>query len=440
MAQTRTASSRTTAQRSATAARPGGDPGRETLHTEVLVVGGGLVGATLASALASAGIETVVVDMEEPEKVLRMGFDGRASAIAAGSRHMMEAIGLWDLVADQAQPILDIMVTDGRIGRPKSPFHLHYAHDEVGEAMGHIVENRVLRQGQQRLLPTFERLTHLAPVGVERVVRTGTRATATLTDGRRVVARLVAGCDGRGSPLRKAAEIRTAHWTYDQAGIVATLRHDADHKGTAHEHFLPSGPFAMLPMVDGPDGEHRSSIVWTERKRLAEHFYGLDQDAFAREVLRRFGEDYGDVAEVGPRFKYPLSGLHAERYIDTRLALVGDSAHAIHPIAGQGLNLGLRDVAALAECVVDARRLGLDVGQGDVLRRYQRWRRPDNMILVAATHTLDNLFSNDFPPLRLARDLGLAGVNLMGPVKKLFMRHAMGTLGDLPRLIQGRPL
>ena len=423
-----------------TTADTAAEAGGETLHAEVLVVGGGLVGATLASALASAGIETVVVDRENPEDVLKMTFDGRASAIAAGSRHMMEAIGLWDLVADQAQPILDIMVTDGRIGRRKSPLHLHYDHREVGEAMGHIVENRVLRQGQQKLLPSFERLTVLAPVGVERVVRTTSHATATLTDGRKVRARLVAGCDGRGSPLRKAAGIRTAHWTYDQAGIVATLEHDADHKGTAHEHFLPSGPFAMLPMADGPQGQHRSSIVWTERKRLAEHFYALDTDAFTREVLRRFGDEYGDVREVGPRFKYPLSGLHAERYIDTRLALVGDSAHAIHPIAGQGLNLGLRDVAALAECIVDARRLGMDVGNPDVLRRYQRWRRPDNLILVAATHTLDHLFSNDFGPLRLARDLGLAGVNRLGPVKKLFMQHAMGTLGDLPRLIRGEQL
>lgn len=410
------------------------------LETEVLIAGGGLVGATLGAALASAGVETVVVDREDPQTVLSAEFDGRASAIAAGSRHMMEAIGLWQELGDQAQPILDISVTDGKIGRRPSPLMLHYDHREVGEAMGHIVENRRLRQAQHRLLPKLESLTYLAPLGVDRVVRTKDRVIATLSDGRKVHARMVAGCDGRNSPLRESAGIRTTRWSYPQSGIVATLEHEKPHRGVAYEHFLPSGPFAMLPMVDGPDGAHRSSIVWTEKRALAERAYRLPDDAFAREVMRRFGRRLGNVRPVGPRFRYPLSGLHAQRYIDTRLALVGDSAHGIHPIAGQGLNLGLRDVAALAECVVDVRRLGLDIGAADVLERYQRWRRLDNTTLVVSTHTLDYLFSNDIGPVRLARDLGLGVVNRIGPLKKVFMRHAMGMVGDLPRLIQGRPL
>lgn len=412
----------------------------EAIDAEVLVAGGGLVGATLAGVLAAAGIETVLIDREDPGVMRDAAFDGRASAIAAGSRHMLEAVGLWPEMAAAAQPILDIEVSDGRVGRGRSALSLHYDHRAMGEPLGHIVANQEIRRAQQRFLPRLERLEHLAPMAVERVVRRPTGVEAHLADGRRVRARLCCACDGRGSRLRRDAGIHAATWTYSQAGVVATLVHEAPHRGVAYEHFLPSGPFAMLPMVDSPAGTHRSSIVWTERRPLAAKVVELPERAFADEVLRRFGGRLGDVQPVGPRFSYPLSGLHAARYIDRRLALVGDAAHAIHPIAGQGLNLGLRDVAALAECVVDARRLGLDVGGGDVLTRYQRWRRPDNLMLVAATDSLNRLFSNDFAPLRLARDLGLGAVDRIGPLKRLFMRHAMGTLGDLPRLIAGRPL
>lgn len=411
-----------------------------TIDAEVVVVGGGLVGATLAGVLATAGIETVLIDREDPEVALGAAFDGRASAIAAGSRHMFEAIGLWPEMAAAAQPILNIEVSDGRIGRGRSALSLHYDHRGVGEPLGHIVANQDTRRAQQRFLARLARLEHLAPVSVERVVRRESGVEARLADGRRVRARLACGCDGRGSRLRREAGIGATSWTYPQAGVVATLTHDVPHRGVAYEHFLPAGPFAMLPMVDDPAGAPRSSIVWTERRALAARVVDLPDRAFAEEVLRRFGDGLGDVRPVGPRFSYPLGGLHAERYIDRRLALVGDAAHAIHPIAGQGLNLGLRDVAALAECIVDARRLGLDVGRGDVLTRYQRWRRPDNLMLVAATDSLNRLFSNDFGPLRLARDLGLGVVDRIGPLKQLFMRHAMGTLGDLPQLIAGRPL
>jgi 2-octaprenyl-6-methoxyphenol hydroxylase len=229
-------------------------------------------------------------------------------------------------------------------------------------------------------------------------------------------------------------------WDYPQAGIVCTVGHELAHGGVAHEHFLPSGPFALLPLVDAPAGTHRSSLVWTERRALVADMLALDDAAFGRELERRFGDSLGRLRPLGRRWSYPLSLQHAERYVDRRLALVGDAAHVIHPIAGQGLNLGLRDVAALAESVVDARRLGLDPGGAEVLAGYQRWRRFDNTVLMVVTDSLNRLFSNDLGPLRLARDLGLAAVDRLPPLKRVFMRHAMGLVGDLPRLIRGEAL
>jgi len=253
-------------------------------------------------------------------------------------------------------------------------------------------------------------------------------------------AHLVVAAEGRGSPLRAAAGIPVTAWDYPQSGIVCTVAHTEPHGGVAHEHFLPAGPFALLPMTDAADGSPRSSLVWTERRRLVPAMLALDDEAFGAELQRRFGPSLGTLRPAGRRWSYPLSLMHAERYIAHRLALVGDAAHVIHPIAGQGLNLGLRDVAALAETVVEARRLGLDLGDATVLARYQQWRRFDNTVLMIATDGLNRLFSNDLAPLRLARDVGLAAVNRLPPLKRLFMRHAMGLVGDLPRLIRGEAL
>ena len=262
---------------------------------------------------------------------------------------------------------------------------------------------------------------------------------ARLEDGRQIRARLLIAADGARSKLRQEAGIAAAEFAYGQTGIVATVAHELPHGGVAHEHFLPSGPFAMLPMTDY-EGRHRSSIVWTERRELAPSLLALPDGEFAAEIERRFGLSLGRIEVLGQRWSYPLRLIHAARYADHRLVLVGDAAHAIHPIAGQGLNLGLRDVAALAEVIADAFRLGLDIGSSVVLDDYQRWRRFDALLLIAVTDSLNRLFSNDLAPLRLARDLGLAAVDRLPPVKRLLMRHAMGAAGPRPRLLRGLPL
>ena len=416
------------------------------IETEVLIVGGGMVGLTLACTLAGAGVPVVVLERRALADTVEDAFDGRASAIAQGSRQALEAAGLWAGMAAQAQPILDIRVSDGQLGdaglwQGAAPLFLHYDHREVGGLpLGYIVENRVIRLALNAALAERPALSVLAPAALEDLDRGPAGVEARLADGRRIRAQVAVGAEGRRSRLRAEAGIRCAEWSYPQTGIVCTIAHDEPHNGVAHEHFLPAGPFAVLPMVDDDRGRHRSSIVWTERRDLVEAMLALDDAAFSAEMQRRFGDSLGRIRLLGRRWSYPLSLLHAERYVDRRLALVGDAAHGIHPIAGQGLNLGLRDVAALAETLVDARRLGLDLGGGPVLARYQRWRRFDNVVLTLVTDGLNRLFSNDIGPLRLARDLGLAAVGRIAPLKRLLMRHAMGLEGDLPRLIRGQPL
>ena len=400
-------------------------------RVELIVVGGGLVGLTLAIACAEAGIEVAIIDREDPATMLAEPFDGRTTAIAHGSQQVLAGIGLWPLVADAAEPILEIRVADGG-----SPLFLHYDHHAVGDhPLGYIVENRVLRRALMTRAAQLATLRHLAPLAVERVEREASGATAYLADGSRLRGELVAACDGRGSPLRRAAGIKTVEWSYPQTSIVCTVQHEMPHRGVAVEHFLPAGPFAILPMTG-----NRSSIVWTERADLAPRLLALDAASFAVELGRRFGDFLGALEVVGPRFSYALSLLHAERYAAPRLALVGDAAHVIHPIAGQGLNLGIRDVAALAELVVDSRRLGLDIADATALARYERWRRFDNLMLAAVTDALNRLFSNSVPPVKLARDVGLAVVDRLPPLKRFLMRHAMGVVGELPRLVRGERL
>jgi 2-octaprenyl-6-methoxyphenol hydroxylase len=398
---------------------------------ELVVVGGGLVGLSLGIACAQAGLDTLVVDREDPSVMLAESYDGRASAIAFGSQQILAGLGIWQKVGAEAAPILEIRVADD-----SAPLFLHYDHREIGDhPLGWIVENMVLRRALLERVRELPQLTHAAPQSVTGVERSAGGALVRLADDGAVRARLVAAADGKASPLRKSAGIRTLEWSYPQTGIVTTVRHEAPHRGVAVEHFLPAGPFAILPLTG-----NRCSIVWTERAELAPRILAMGAADFADELRRRFGDFLGAIEPVGPRWSYPLAFLHAEHYAAQRLALVGDAAHVIHPIAGQGLNLGLRDVAALAEVLVDARRLGLDIGDSEALRRYERWRRIDNWMLSAVTDTLNRLFSNTIPPVKLARDLGLAAVNQVPPLKRLFMRHAMGVVGTLPRLVRGEPL
>jgi len=400
--------------------------------TELVIAGGGLTGLLLGLACARAGLAVAIVDRHEPVAMLGEHFDGRTSAIAYGSRNVLDAIGLWtDIVAD-AQPILEIRVADDR-----SPLFLHYDHRqlEAGTPLGYIVENRVLRRQLIDCVRSIPTLHFLTRIEVGSVSASSHGVTATLSDGRQIEARLVAAADGGASPLRHAAGIGTVEWRYPQASIVTSVRHERVHHGVAIEHFLPAGPFAILPMTG-----NRSSIVWTERSEFAPRLIELSDAAFTAELVARFGDFLGAVEPIGPRWTYPLALKLAKAYIAPRLALIGEAAHVIHPIAGQGLNLGIRDVAVLAELVIDARRLGLDIGDEGVLRRYQQWRRFDALALATVTDGLNRLFSNALPPVRLVRDLGLAVVQRLPPLKRILMRDAMGLFGDLPRLVRGEPL
>ena len=398
---------------------------------DVLIIGGGMAGLILASALGCAGIAVSIIEPTPRKKILNTKFDGRTTAIAAGSRNALSAIGAWEPMREKAADILDIRISDGH-----SPLFLHFDHLDLNVGpLGHIVENRTIRRALlERLddLPTVK--LHFGSC-VETLDRGGPLVRALLDNGKTLKALVAVATDGRGSPTRKAANIGVKHWRYPQRGIVCTVKHERDHCGVAQEHFLPAGPFAILPMTG-----QRSSIVWTEKEELAPAILDLPEEEFAEELNLRFGDYLGDLEIVNPIFSYPLGFLHASQYIVPRLALAGDAAHAVHPIAGQGLNIGIRDVAVLAEVITEALRLGLDPGSVNVLEAYEQSRRFDNTMMLAATDGLNRLFSNDIAPVRLARDVGLAMVNKTPPLKRVLMRHAMGFLGDIPRLIRGEQI
>lgn len=397
-----------------------------------MIAGAGLIGLLLGVACAGAGLEVAIVDPTDPAAALNEGFDGRCSAIGYGSRRVWDALGLWPEIAARAEPILEIRVADD-----DSALFLHYDHRQLGAGapLGYVVENRVLRRALIERARSLPGLSLLAPLAVGGVETSPFAAVAMLSDGRLVSSRLVVAADGQKSPLRRRAGIGAVEWRYRQTGIVTTVRHERPHRGVAVEHFLPAGPFAILPMTG-----NRSSIVWTERAELSDRLIVLPDTQFSAELAARFGDFLGAVEPIGPRSTYPLGLMLAERYVARRLALVGEAAHVIHPIAGQGLNLGTRDVAALAELVIDTRRLGLDIGDDAVLDRYQRWRRFDTLLLAGVTDGLNRLFSNSLPSVRLARDFGFAVVQRLPPLKRLLMRDAMGLVGDLPRLVRGQPL
>jgi 2-octaprenyl-6-methoxyphenol hydroxylase len=402
-------------------------------QADVVISGGGMVGLTLGLALAQGGLRTAIVDLVPASTILVPTFDGRVSALAYASVRMLAALGVWEALAPHAQPIREILVTDGQAGKPASPFSLHFDAQEVGaESLGHIAENRHTRAALYGAVERQPNLELIAPASVKSITTEGGGAIARLEDGSEIAASLVIAADGRESRLRREMGITVVGWSYHQTGIVATVEHEKPHNGVAYEHFLPSGPFAILPMTG-----NRSSLVWTESKHKAPALLALDEAGFHAELSRRFGNHLGKTKAAGPRWSYPLSFHLSREYVRPRFALAGDCAHGIHPIAGQGLNLGLKDVAALAEVLLDAGRLGRDIGALDTLKRYERWRRFDSFAMGASTDALNRLFSNDIAPLRHLRDLGLGIVDAIGPARRFFMRHAGGDIGKLPRLMRG---
>ena len=406
-------------------------------QVDVLIAGAGFAGLALAIALRQALGPSFKVMVADPA-LDRSGGDPRASAIVAAARRLFETIGVWDAVADNAQPILDMAITDSRLDDAVRPTFLTFGGDvEEGEPFAHMIENGPLLAallGKARADGVELRNTAVGNFDVA-----ANHIEVQLQSDTTLSARLLVAADGARSSIRERAGIATHGWTYPQASIVTTVRHERDHNGRAEEHFLPAGPFAILPLKRDDKG-HRSSIVWTEDAKEAARIVALDDASFHAELERRFGLRLGEIEAVGPRRAFPLGLSVARAFIAERIALVGDAAHVIHPIAGQGLNMGLKDVAALAEVVVDAARLGLDPGSAVTLERYQRWRRFDTMAMGVATDGLNRLFSNRSDVLRLARDVGLGLVDRVPALKQLFIREAAGLVGEVPKLLRGEAL
>jgi 2-octaprenyl-6-methoxyphenol hydroxylase len=400
----------------------------------IVIGGGAFAGLALALALRQGLGADVPIVVADPALAARPSRDPRATAIVAACRRLFGAIGVWDAVAAQAQPILDMVVTDSKLQDATRPVFLTFAGDvEPGEPFAHMIENR-------HLIDTLVLRAEAEGIDLRSATVTGFdshagRVDVTLSDGSSIEANLLVAADGARSKLRERAGIATHGWDYDQSGIVVTVGHERDHQGRAEEHFLPAGPFAILPLTG-----LRSSLVWTEKRAEAARIIALPEDEFHHELELRFGLKLGEIRALDKPRAFPLGYFVARSFIGERLALVGDAAHVIHPIAGQGLNMGLKDVAALAETIVDAARLGMDPGQADVLDRYQRWRRFDTMAMGLATNSLNLLFSNESTLLRTVRDIGLGLVDRLPPLKSVFIRQAAGLSGEVPRLLRGEAL
>ncbi len=403
-------------------------------RVDILIAGGGYVGLSLALAIkvGAPGLDVAVVDLREPKQADK---DGRASAIASAARTMLTTLGSWDAMADQAQPINEMIITDSQTGDPVRPVFLTFdGETKDGEPFAHMVPNGAMTASLRKRCAQ-EGVIFEAPQTVDDFSANPGDVTVTLGDGRTVTTRLLVACDGVRSRLRDLAGIDTVGWMYGQSGIVCTVKHERDHRGIAYEHFLPAGPFATLPLTN-----NRSSIVWTEKTAVADALVNGDEFTFMLELERRFGAQFGALTLDSRRVAYPLGLKLARSFIAPRLALAGDAAHGIHPIAGQGLNLGFRDTAALAEAIVDAARLGLDIGAVDVLERYQRWRRFDTAQMGVVTDILNRLFSNDMAPVRAVRSFGLGVVDRIPQLKKYFINEAAGIAKDRPRLMSGQAI
>jgi len=392
---------------------------------DIIIIGAGLVGLTTALACAHKGASVCLLDAANPDKA----DDGRGSAIAASSFTMLQHLGVARAISDKVQPITDMLIADGAVG-DVSPLTLHFDSHDAGGPTGYMIENAVLRGVLLAQVKASDKVDLRAPVEIKNTARTAKNVTVTLDDSTILTASLLVAADGRNSALRRAANIDVQRFAYDQKAIVTTFAHELPNDGVAHQIFFAGGPLALLPLTD-----NRCSIVWSDTARAVDAAMALETDAFTTELARRIGGFLGEIKLSAPRQAYPLSLQMAERYTDTRLVLVGDAAHAIHPIAGQGLNMGLRDAAALADVVAEARSVGLDLG-GAAIGDYEAWRNFDNKMLGVSTDMLNRLFSNNIAPLRHARRLGLAAVNRFKPAQMFFMKEAAGETGTLPSLLR----
>ena len=404
--------------------------------SDILIVGGGLNGCSLALALAGAGFSVALIDSQRLDQIAADDFDGRSYALALASQRMLAALGLWPGLAPHAQPILKVTVSDGHAHSGPSPLHLLFDHAEIEEGpMGWMIEDRHLRQALLATIAATPAIRHLTGETVAAQRLEGQQIVVTLAGGDQIAGALLVGCDGRSSGTAARAGIRRTGWPYHQTALVCAVAHDMPHNGTAHQLFLPAGPLAILPLQG-----NRSSIVWTESTAQARAIQALDAAGYLAALRPRFGDFLGRISLAGARFSYPLTLSLANAMTGPRLALVGDAAHGIHPLAGQGLNLGLRDSAALAEVLATARRRGEDIGAPAVLARYHSWRRFDTAVLALATDGVNRLFSNDNPLLRLGRDIGLGLTNAVPSLRRRLIREAAGLTGDLPRLLQGKAI
>jgi len=404
---------------------------------DLVIGGGGFVGLGLAAALNKAapqGLRIAVVDGADPKS--EASPDPRASAISAASRRLLDTVGVWETVADHAQPMSEIDITDSRLEAAIRPLLLHFDTGiGAGEVAAHMVENARLLAALRDHIGRLENVALLAPDRIAGFEAGPDTVSIELEGGGTLEAPLLAAADGRRSALRAMARIKTIGWSYPQVGIATTVAHEKPHGGRAIQHFLPAGPFAILPLKG-----NRSSLVWSEDRVRGRAIVAASDEDFLDEVRRRFGARYGEVDLAGPRGAFPLEMHIARAFVANRVALIGDAAHGFHPLAGQGLNIGLRDVAALGEVVVETARLGLDIGAPSALERYQRWRRFDSAVSISTMDALNRLFSNESEGLRAVRSLGLGLVDRIPSLKRFFVEEAAGLTGNTPRLLKGEPI
>ncbi|WP_424977298.1 FAD-dependent monooxygenase [Leisingera sp. S232] len=404
--------------------------------SDILIVGGGLNGPALALALAQTGHSVTVVDTLAPDKLAEEDFDGRGYALALASQRLLQQTGVWQHIGENAQAMLEIKVTDGHAGQGPSPFFIHFDHAELEEGpMGYMVEDRFLRRAFLQAMKDAPGVTLVSGRTVVAQSPDQTGVTVTLDDGGELRGQVLVGSDGRRSGTAQRAGIKRTGWDYGQTALVCAIDHEWPHHGIAHQFFMPPGPLAILPLPG-----NRSSIVWSESTKAAKAIHALDDVQYIQALRPRFGSFLGEISLVGKRFTYPLNLTIANSFIGDRMALIGDAAHGMHPIAGQGLNAGLRDVGALAEVITEATRRGEDIGSPLVMERYQQWRRFDTASLAAATDVFNRLFSNDNPLLRLGRDIGMGLAGVVPGLRRSFVREAAGLTGDMPRLLKGQPI